>query len=56
MSHPSAREWGRAQAAKAPIWGDERWHRISRVLGVALVERGEEKERGEAGHGGEGMR
>ncbi|MDQ1008708.1 hypothetical protein QFZ82_003193 [Streptomyces sp. V4I23] len=41
MNHPSAREWGRAQAAKSPAWSEERWRRISQILGVDLVEKPE---------------
>ncbi|MCQ4043366.1 hypothetical protein ACFOSC_02085 [Streptantibioticus rubrisoli] len=38
MSDLSAREWGRMQAAKAPAWSEERWQRISKILGLELTE------------------
>ncbi|MEV5136827.1 hypothetical protein AB0K71_13770 [Streptomyces syringium] len=38
MSHLSAREWGRLQASKAPPWGEERWKRVSIILGLELIE------------------
>lgn len=44
MSCPSAREWGRAQATKAPFRDEARWQRISRILGVDLVEPDGEKQ------------
>lgn len=38
MTHPNPREWGKAQAAKAPAWSEERWRHISTILGVDLID------------------
>lgn len=37
MATLTAREWGQQQARRSPPWSDERWHRISKLLGVALT-------------------
>jgi hypothetical protein len=37
MTSPTAREWGRQQAAKAPKWSEEKWRRVGLILGVVLV-------------------
>ncbi|MFF9506320.1 hypothetical protein ACF1BU_02790 [Streptomyces sp. NPDC014724] len=34
MTDTTAREWGRIQAAKAPAWSEERWQRVSTLLGL----------------------
>lgn len=38
MTHLSAQEWGREQARRAPEWSEDRWHRISVILGVDLID------------------
>lgn len=35
---PSAQEWGRAQAAKAPAWSVEKRRRVAALLGLVLAE------------------
>ncbi|KPM55361.1 hypothetical protein ACG83_08200 [Frankia sp. R43] len=36
----SAEEWGRVQAAKAPVWSAEKRRRVAALLGLVLAEDG----------------
>ncbi|GAA3447793.1 hypothetical protein Pve01_50030 [Planomonospora venezuelensis] len=35
---PSAREWGKRQAARSPRWSDEKWQRIATLFGVCVAD------------------
>lgn len=37
MTIPTPAEWGRAQAQNAPEWTEERWARVSSILGVEMT-------------------
>ena len=34
MESISAQEWGRRQAAASPVWSEEKWQRVAKLLGI----------------------